>query len=86
MNRTVQYWRLLQPDGAPLPGEFPAEQVVRRLSRAEADGLNRYRRCHDGMLLIAHGTDDDRMLILDKVRRENLPSIGSAAGAGGRSG
>ncbi|WP_441958193.1 oxidoreductase [Mycolicibacterium houstonense] len=81
MNRTVQYWRLLQPDGAPLPGEFPAEQVVRRLQRAEADGLNRYRRCTDGMLLIAHGTRDARMLILDKVRRENLPSIGSAAGA-----
>ncbi|WP_186446776.1 oxidoreductase [Mycolicibacterium porcinum] len=81
MNRTVQYWRLLQPDGAALPGRFPAEQVVRRLSRAEAAGLNRYRRCADGMLLIAHGTRDDRMLILDKVRRENLPSIGSAAGA-----
>lgn len=81
MDRTVQYWRLLQPDGAALPGRFPAEQVVRRLSRAEAAGLNRYRRCADGMLLIAHGTRDDRMLILDKVRRENLPSIGSAAGA-----
>lgn len=81
MNRTVQYWRLLQPDGTPLAGEFPAEQVVHRLTRAEADGLNRYRRCPDGMLLIAHGTDDSRMMILDKVRRENLPSIGSAAGA-----
>lgn len=81
MNRTVQYWRLLQPDGAALPGKFPAEQVVRQLRRAEADGLNRYRRGPDGMLLIAHGTRDDRMLILDKVRRENLPSIGSAAGA-----
>ncbi|CDO32047.1 hypothetical protein [Mycolicibacterium porcinum] len=81
MNRTVQYWRLLRPDGAALPGKFPAEQVVRRLRRAEAAGLNRYRRCADGMLLIAHGTRDDRMLILDKVRRENLPSIGSAAGA-----
>ncbi len=81
MNRTVQYWRLLQPDGAALTGEFPAEQVVRRISRAEADGLNRYRRCSDGMLLIAHGSSDARMLILDKVRRENLPSIGSAAGA-----
>lgn len=81
MNRTVQYWRLLQPDGTPLPGKFPAEQVVRRLNQAEADGLNRYRRCPDGMLLIAHGTDDNRMMILDKVRRENLPSIGSAAGA-----
>lgn len=81
MNRTVQYWRLLQPDGAALTGEFPAEQVVRRISRAEADGLNRYRRCADGMLLIAHGSNDARMLILDKVRRENLPSIGSAAGA-----
>ena len=57
VNRTVQYWRLLQPDGAPLPGEFPAEQVVRRLQRAEADGLNRYRRCTDGMLLIGGGKD-----------------------------
>ena len=83
MNRTVQYWRLLQPDGTPLSGRFPAERVVKRLAHAEAEGLNRYRRCPDGMVLIGHGaaTADQSLLILDKVRRENLPSVGDAAGA-----
>lgn len=83
MNRTVQYWRLIQPDGNPLPGRFPAQRVVRRLITAEAGGLNRYRVCRDGMVLLAKGVadPDHRLLVLDKVRRENLPSVGNATGA-----
>lgn len=83
MKRTVQYWRLIQPDGSPLPGRFPAQRVVRQLVQAEADGKNRYRVCRDGMVLLAKGVEqpDRRLLILDKVRRENLPSVGNSAGA-----
>lgn len=82
MQRTVQYWRLIQPDGTPLDGKFPAQQVVRRLRAAEADNINRYRRCRDGMLLLAQGGSEpnNRMIILDKVRRENLPSVGDPTG------
>ena len=82
MNRTVQYWRLIQPDGAPLPGRFPAAQIVKRLRRVESDSGNRHRRCRDGMILLAQGIAEpgNRMLVLDKVRRENLPSVGNQAG------
>jgi hypothetical protein len=55
MNRTVQYWRLIQRDGSSLPGRFPAQRVVRRLALAQEQGLNRHLRCRDGMILIAHG-------------------------------
>ena len=80
MNRNVQYWRLIQPDGSPLPGRFPAQQVVNRLLQAPQNNQDLYRRCRDGM--VSHGVQGsgERMLILDKVRRENLPSIGGSAG------
>lgn len=83
MKRTVQYWRVIQPDGKALPGKFPARQVVKRLRTAADDGLERHRWCRDGMVLLAHGIEkpDNRLLILDKVRRENLPSVGDHAGA-----
>ena len=80
MNRNVQHWRLIQQDGSPLPGRFPAQQVVNRLLQAQQTN-HRYRRCRDGMVLIAHGVQGsgEPMLILDKVRRENLPSIADSA-------
>lgn len=83
MNRTVQYWRITRPDGSALPGRFPAQRVVKQLVKAEADDKNRYRVCRDGMVLLGKGVaePDHRMLILDKVRRENLPSVGNSAGA-----
>lgn len=83
MKRTVQYWRLIGPDGKPLAGKFPVGQVVRRLCAAEAADQNRYRRCRDGMVLLAKGVaePDHRMIVLDKVRRENLPSVGDPIGA-----
>lgn len=83
MNRTVQYWRITRPDGSPLPGRFPAQRVVKQLVKAEAEDKNRYRVCRDGMVLLAKGVTepDHRMLILDKVRRENLPSVGNSTGA-----
>jgi hypothetical protein len=83
VNRTVQYWQLLRPDGSPLPGRFPAQRVVKQLMKAEADGKSRYRMCRDGMVLLGKGVaePDNRMLVLDKVRRENLPSVGNSEGA-----
>jgi len=79
----VQFWRITQPDGSALRGQFPAQRVVKQLVKAEADDTNRYRVCRDGMVLLGKGVaePDHRMLILDKVRRENLPSVGNSAGA-----
>lgn len=79
----MQYWRITRPDGSALPGRFPAQRVVKQLVKAEADDKNRYRVCRDGMVLLGKGVaePDHRMLILDKVRRENLPSVGNSAGA-----
>lgn len=83
MNRTVQYWRLTSPNGTPLAGRFPAQRVVKQLLKAEADDKSRYRVCRDGMVLLGKGVaePDHRLLILDKVRRENLPSVGNSTGA-----
>lgn len=81
MERTVQYWRLVNRDGSPLAGQFPADRVVRELRSAARRRRDRHRRCRDGMVLIAHGVrESPPMLILDKVRHDNLPSIGDAGG------
>ncbi|UOT06777.1 oxidoreductase [Rhodococcus opacus] len=81
MQRSVQYWRLVKTDGSALDGLFPAERVVRALRGASSKGFDRHRQCRDGMVLIAHGLrENPPMLILDKVRHENLPSIGDGSG------
>lgn len=81
MQRTVQFWRLVKRDGSPLDGLFPAEDVVRELHHAARSGSDRHRSCRDGMVLIAHGLcESPPMLILDKVRHDNLPSIGDVGG------
>lgn len=63
--------------------QIPVGQVVRRLCAAEAADQNRYRRCRDGMVMLGKGVaePDHRMIVLDKVRRENLPSVGDPIGA-----
>lgn len=81
MQRTVQYWRLVKRDGSALDGNFPADEVVNELRGAERRRRDRHRHCRDGMILIAHGVRaSPPMLILDKVRHDNLPSIGDAGG------
>ena len=84
MQRSVQYWRLVKADGSPLDGRFPAAQIARELRQAQESGLERHLECRDGMVLIAHaGRRNARrpVIVLDKVRRENLPSVGDRSGA-----
>lgn len=84
MQRTVQYWRIVNTDGSPIDGVFPAADVADILAQAERDHCDRYRYCRDGMVLIGHGirvARSEPMLILDKVRRENLPSVGDLDGS-----
>ncbi|MEY1676099.1 oxidoreductase [Gordonia sp. ABKF26] len=83
MQRSVQYWRIVDVDGASLSGRFPARQVTRVLREAQEAGLDRHLACRDGMVLIAHAEERNErrpMVVLDKVRRENLPSIGDRSG------
>lgn len=84
MERSVQYWRLVKTDGSPLDGRFPARRVVDALAEAHDEERDRHLRCRDGMVLIAHAGGHrvrQPMIILDKVRRENLPSVGDHRGA-----
>lgn len=83
LQRTVQYWRLVKQDGKPLDGAFPAEGVVSALVAAEAEEKDRHRICADGTVLIGHGVagPPHHLLVLNKVRRENLPGVGDSVGA-----
>ncbi len=83
MQRTVQYWRLVKTDGTPLDGVFPADDVTSALVAAERTQKGRYRTCSDGMVLVVHGIagPPNPILVLNKVRRENLPSVGDKVGA-----
>lgn len=84
MQRNVQYWRVVTADGRPLDGQFPADNVVIALARAERTGLDRHHVCRDGMVLIAHARrslSGSPMIVLDKVRRDNLPSVGDERGS-----
>jgi hypothetical protein len=82
MRRSVQFWRLISEDGRDLNGPFPAEAIVRCLDRAARNNLDRHRHCRDGMVLLGHAARTKPLpsLVLDKVRHENLPSVGDAAG------
>lgn len=82
MQRNVQFWRIVQSDGAALTHRFPAADLVKALESAATLGLDRHRVCKNGMTVLAHasGLSPMPMLLLDKVRRENYPSIGDRSG------
>lgn len=82
MQRSIQFWRIAGSGGTDLPGTFPASQFVKVLSDAETANLDRHRVCRNGMTVIAHaaGRSPHPMVLLDKVRRENYPSVGDRAG------
>lgn len=82
MRRSVQFWRLTNSDGTELAHQFPAAEVLGCLANAEVAGLDRHRHCRDGMVLIAHAAHSPAFptMTLDKVRRENLPSVGDSVG------
>lgn len=84
MQRSVQYWRLVKTDGSPLDGRFPAARVAQLRRDAQDSGRDRHVSCRDGMVLIAHAErrrSRNPLITLDKVRRENLPSVGDRVGS-----
>lgn len=81
MQRTVQFWRITNAAGGEIRSRFPASKAVRLLKAARTDGLDRHQTCRDGVELIAHPAGNSPpMIILDKVRRQNLPNVGDLSG------
>jgi len=82
VQRSVQFWRIDQVNGEGLFGPFPARRVAEVLREAEDDGVDRHFRCADGTDLLAQAAAvaPVPVLLLDRVRGGNLPSVGDRAG------
>ncbi|WP_245413086.1 hypothetical protein [Arthrobacter celericrescens] len=82
MKRSVQFWRIDQMSGEGLFRPFPARRVAEVLREAEDDGVDRHFRCADGTVLLAQAAAvaPFPVLLLDRVRGGNLPSVGDSAG------
>ncbi|MFF1831592.1 hypothetical protein [Paenarthrobacter sp. NPDC058040] len=81
-RRSVQFWRIDQLNGDALSGPFPARRVAEVLRRAREDGTDRRFTCTDGTVLLAQAAamSPHPVLLLDRVRDSNLPSVGDALG------
>jgi len=82
MKRSVQFWRIDQLNGDELFRPFPARRLAEVLRNAEADGVDRHYSCADGTVLLAQAAAVVPLpvLLLDRVRGGNLPSVGDSAG------
>ncbi|MGW9413830.1 hypothetical protein [Arthrobacter cupressi] len=82
MKRSVQFWRIGQLNGDELSAPFPARRVAEVLRDAENHGVDRHFRCADGTVLLAQAAAvaPVPVLLLDRVRGGNLPSVGDSAG------
>ncbi|WP_251041332.1 hypothetical protein [Arthrobacter sp. ISL-30] len=81
-RRSVQFWRISQLNGDQLIRPFPARRVAEVLESAETQEVDRHFTCADGTRLLAHSraAHPYPVLLLDRVRDSNLPSVGDAAG------
>ncbi|WP_253182821.1 hypothetical protein [Arthrobacter sp. SW1] len=82
MKRSVQFWRIERLNGDELLRPFPARRVAEVLRQAEDDGVERHYWCTDGTVLLAQAAAvaPVPVLLLDRVRGGNLPSVGDSAG------
>lgn len=81
-RRSVQFWRIGQVNGDELARPFPGRRVAEVLKAAEANGVDRHFTCADGTVLLAHSRalSPHPVVLLDRVRDSNLPSVGDPAG------
>ncbi|MGP0221999.1 MULTISPECIES: hypothetical protein [unclassified Paenarthrobacter] len=81
-RRSVQFWRIDQLNGFPLTRPFPARRVAEVLANARQAGTDRHFTCADGTVLLAQtaAMSPAPVLVLDRVRYSNLPSVGDALG------
>lgn len=82
VKRSVQFWRIVGAEGEELPGPFPGANLVTALADAESQALDRHLVCRNGMTILAHacGSTPTPTVLLDKVRKENFPSVGNPQG------
>ncbi|MEV7607065.1 hypothetical protein AB0N65_16650 [Paenarthrobacter sp. NPDC089322] len=81
-RRSVQFWRVEQLNGDVLSRPFPARRVAEVLSHARDAGTDRHFTSADGTTLLAQAASlsPHPVLLLDRVRDTNLPSVGDALG------
>ncbi|MFJ4026706.1 hypothetical protein ACIPWF_06240 [Paenarthrobacter sp. NPDC089989] len=81
-RRSVQFWRIEQLNGDDLTRPFPARRVADVVRKAREDGIDRHFTCSDGTVLLAQtaAVSPHPVLLLDRVRDTNLPSVGDALG------
>ncbi|MFC8041047.1 hypothetical protein ACFUOZ_16965 [Paenarthrobacter sp. NPDC057355] len=81
-RRSVQFWRIEQLNGDELSRPFPARRVAEVLKRAQDAGTDRHFTGADGTVMIAQAVASSPypVLLLDRVREANLPSVGDALG------
>ncbi|MDP9935403.1 hypothetical protein ACIPY1_12170 [Paenarthrobacter nicotinovorans] len=81
-RRSVQFWRIEQLNGDELTRPFPARRVAEVLKKAQDAGTDRHFTSADGTVMIAQpvAISPCPVLLLDRVRDANLPSVGDALG------
>ncbi len=81
-RRSVQFWRIEQLNGDELSRPFPARRLAEVLKKAQDSGVNRHFTSADGTVLLAQAVASSPLpvLLLDRVRDTNLPSVGDALG------
>ena len=81
-RRSVQFWRIDQLNGEDLRAPFPARRVAEVLKKAEEAGTDRHFISMDGTVLVAQTASfsPHPVILLDRVRSSNLPSVGDALG------
>ncbi|GAA2855022.1 hypothetical protein GCM10010523_14590 [Paenarthrobacter ilicis] len=78
----MQFWRIDQLNGEGLERPFPARRVAEVLDNALEAGTDRHFASGDGTVLLAQAAavTPYPVLLLDRVRDTNLPSVGDALG------
>lgn len=81
-RRSVQFWRIEQLNGVDLRSPFPARRVAEVLKKAQEAGTERHFIGADGTVLLAQTAafSPHPVILLDRVRDTNLPSVGDALG------
>ncbi|MFE4195664.1 hypothetical protein ACFRJ9_07360 [Paenarthrobacter sp. NPDC056912] len=81
-RRSVQFWRIEQLNGDALGRPFPARRVAEVLKNAQEAGVDRRFTSVDGTVLLAQAValTPHPVVLLDRVRETNLPSVGDALG------
>jgi len=81
-RRSVQFWRIEQLNGDELNRPFPARRVAEVLKNAQDAGTDRHFTSVDGTVLLAQTASmaPHPVMLLDRVRDTNLPSVGDFLG------